>query len=1209
MRNPTLPPGRQTWARPAWSALLLVVLLLLSAPIPASAQAPTSDRCLNFAGNGQHVFVPHGPELNSFPFTVAFWLKTTQTNDFVGLTTKYLTGSGNGWDVHLNRGYIRTYYFRSWSDRLWTGDNFFDRPNGGFVADGRWHHIAYVVDDQAGTLYVDGQVRDRLPWTGSPGAPSHPMELILGGTRVDKTTDIDGHFVGQLDDIWIWDAPLDAASVARVMSGQPLPVVPVLHFDCNQESGTVLTNRAYTGARFNGALRGAAPPHFERVVEDERPAIPLLFNGGFESGLLNPWTASPAGQIVKGAGIAGAQGDAFHATAPSPTNGFLRQRLQIKEAGREWRLRFAYAVETTNAPAGSIPLSVGGQPLEPVQLPGGVRNPYRWGQAGWAYAERTVVLPSGPADLEVIIPPELSGHLQLDDFQLLPASEQRTARIGFAQESFHIREEDAFAQSVRLVREGGNLGDALYATLELRPGSASVEGPAPDVRGNGYPVPNRFPIRFAPGQSELDVRMFAPEDRIEEGTETITLNIVQAENAGVTRAEAIVSIEDEPLVASVEHPAVLPEGGNGLITLRLERGAPISARLRAAPSGTATAGSDFVPFEQTLALGTNAVTLPISILQDLDAEGRESIRFEMQVLDRATTVVLVSKGSDAEPVIWIEDDERSQLVQRIQAPPAAARSGWAWDQQEVTARIGQDGPDVIRFPLDDGSLLFLGADGQPMATLGNGTGRLTPGRNGIPEQVLRMFPDGDFIGRTETADGGWLQRHRPDGSPVASFSPIPLWDGKFHISRSGQIWAIDFMDPEGSPRWQLHDRDGRPIAGAARPTDAYTIVGVDASGRTYFSATLQWWADPSTPLPTPLLLRTFPDGQLDRTYSPALPLAASTTFWQAGPLSSSGLLAAVLGTYDEQKGDESITILEISPDGSSVQTIANRPRNSFSNLYRSPSGELIEKSVSCWGGWFCLTWFTSAKDGSLFPERPALLPFNASESTGTIWAPTVRSGFEPQRDHPSHALLAITPPWYRELRPSPVPEVGFSDTGLFLRESALSVPLLRAGSPRDPATVRGRILPRFGNSWNETNAIPFEATFASGVGDTAIDLSFLARDGVQPLREFLVRLDSGSGIDISPFHTCRIRILDDARLPDAGQLRLVTGTGTDEPDTAFLVGRWRSGPRLEQAASFRPPAWTTPDDPAAARLLELDSPDAWILPVPTTEASGWYRIP
>lgn len=1206
-------PVRPPTAQAGFALWLLLVALLSAAPLPVQAQGTGSDRCLNFAGNGQHVFVPHGPELNSFPFTVAFWLKTTQTDPFVGLTTKYLTGSGNGWDVHLNNGYIRTYYFKSWSDRLWTGDTFLDRPNGGFVADGRWHHIAYSVDTQAGTLYVDGQVRDRLSWAGSPGAPTHPMELILGGTRVDKTTDIDGHFVGQLDEIAIWGSALDADSVARVMAGRPIPVVPVLRFDCDGPTGTVLTNRAYTGARFNGALRGIVPPQFVAVAPDERPALPLLFNGGFESGSLSPWIAWPSGQVVNRIFSGAAQGSAFLLTTGVSIDGYLRQRFHVEDAGREWRLRFAYAVGTTNAPAGSLHLSVGGQPLEPVQLPGGARNPYRWGYAGWAYAERTFVLPSGPADLEVIIPPELSGHLQLDDFQIVPASEQRTARIGFAQESFRLREEGAFAQSIRLIREGGNLEDALYATLELRTGSASVEGTSPDVRGNGSPLPNRFPIRFAPGQPELDVWLFAPEDRTEEGTETITLNIVQAENAGVTRAEATVFIEDEPLVASIEHPAVLPEGASGVITLRLERGAPVSVRLRAAPSGTATAGSDFVPFEQTLSLGTNAVSVPISILQDPDAEGRESIRFEMQVLDRATTLAIVSRESDEEPVLWIEDDERTQLVQRIQISPGAVNGWWSWDQASATAdSIHQDGQEILRIPLEDGSLLFLDADAQPLTTLGNGTGRLTPGSNGIPQQVLRMFPDGHFIGRTENESVAWIRRYLPDGSPDPGFSPILHLEGGISISRSGEIWILDFAGPD-SPKWALHDRNGRRVPGSAQPPLDYGIVGIDASGRTYFSATPQGWEVPSNPPSGRLVMRTLPDGTVDPSYDPHPPLPASATFIEVGPLSPSGLLAVVVGTYDGATGDQSITILEISPDGDSIKTVANRPKGAFQRLLRSPSGELVGESRTCWpGGWFgggCWTYYESIVTDSTLDGRPALLPSRASERSGPLWATSMRPGVDPQRDRPPHALLTLTPPWYRELRPSPVPEAGFSDTGLFLRESALAIPVLRAGSPRDPATVRGRVLPRSRGSWNETNAIPFEATFAAGASDAAIDLSFLARDGVQPLREFLVRLDSGSGIDISPFHTCRIRIVDDAQLPAAGQLRLVTGTGRDEPDTAFLIGRWQTGPSLLQASSLRPQAWGDPGGEAASQLLQIDDADVWVLPVPTTGSSGWFRIP
>lgn len=196
---------------PVLPSLLLLILGLLPLMRPVVAQSTNVSRSLTFEGNGQYVTVPHGPELNAYPFTVAFWLRTTQATGIIGLTTKFLPGDGNGWDVILNQGFIRTRFFHSWGNSLWTGDGMEGRPNGGFVADGRWHHIAYTVNVSGGTLYVDGEIRDQLVWSGKPGAPTNPMDLILGGTCADRTATVDGNFVGNLDDVGIWSRALDSA--------------------------------------------------------------------------------------------------------------------------------------------------------------------------------------------------------------------------------------------------------------------------------------------------------------------------------------------------------------------------------------------------------------------------------------------------------------------------------------------------------------------------------------------------------------------------------------------------------------------------------------------------------------------------------------------------------------------------------------------------------------------------------------------------------------------------------------------------------------------------------------------------------------------------------------------------------------------------------------------------------------------------------------
>ena len=87
--------------------------------------------------------------------------------------------------------------------------------------------------------------------------------------------------------------------------------------------------------------------------------------------------------------------------------------------------------------------------------------------------------------------PALASRLILDDFDLRPVSEAIVTKVGFAQESVSLQESYELGY-VELVREG-DLSRSTYVTVELRTGTATVNGPAV-----------RSPV-FAPAISHVDV--------------------------------------------------------------------------------------------------------------------------------------------------------------------------------------------------------------------------------------------------------------------------------------------------------------------------------------------------------------------------------------------------------------------------------------------------------------------------------------------------------------------------------------------------------------------------------------------------------------------------------------------------------------------------------------------------------------------------------
>jgi hypothetical protein len=159
-----------------------------------------TNNAMQFGGIDGSVTIAHQTPLNAYPLTVSTWIKTTQ-NDAVqrGIITKYDVGSVNGYQMLLFNGHLRAWYFRSGvGNAIWDGG---DGLDGGFVADGQWHHAAFVVDASGGKIFVDGMLKTNLAWTGTAGAPTTtaPLRFARYG---------DSYFAGFLDEVRLWNRAL-----------------------------------------------------------------------------------------------------------------------------------------------------------------------------------------------------------------------------------------------------------------------------------------------------------------------------------------------------------------------------------------------------------------------------------------------------------------------------------------------------------------------------------------------------------------------------------------------------------------------------------------------------------------------------------------------------------------------------------------------------------------------------------------------------------------------------------------------------------------------------------------------------------------------------------------------------------------------------------------------------------------------------------------
>lgn len=192
---------------------------------------------LRYDGTNSFVQLSSSAAFNSFPLTVTAWVRTLeQDGQLRGVASKYVESSLNGWSVFVTSGHLRAWYFANPSSYIWDGGLGLD---GGFLADGAWHHVALVVDASGGRLVVDGVQKDYRAWTGTAGASSSADPLLIG-----RYWQYAPKFHGDIDEVSVWNQALDILTLNHIkhrrLSGLEAGLIALWHFD--EGSGTSTTD-------------------------------------------------------------------------------------------------------------------------------------------------------------------------------------------------------------------------------------------------------------------------------------------------------------------------------------------------------------------------------------------------------------------------------------------------------------------------------------------------------------------------------------------------------------------------------------------------------------------------------------------------------------------------------------------------------------------------------------------------------------------------------------------------------------------------------------------------------------------------------------------------------------------------------------------------------------------------------------------------------
>jgi hypothetical protein len=154
--------------------------------------------------------------------------------------------------LFLRDGHVRAWYFVSNTRFVWEGSNGLD---GGAVADGLWHHIAFTVDANGGRLYVDGVLRASRPWNGASGATTTTQEMRLGNYP-GGILSFNGAF--SLDEITVWRAALNQTQIVSnlftSLTGNEANLLAL--YRCEEGGGTNVADGASLDGNNNGTWVG-----------------------------------------------------------------------------------------------------------------------------------------------------------------------------------------------------------------------------------------------------------------------------------------------------------------------------------------------------------------------------------------------------------------------------------------------------------------------------------------------------------------------------------------------------------------------------------------------------------------------------------------------------------------------------------------------------------------------------------------------------------------------------------------------------------------------------------------------------------------------------------------------------------------------------------------------------------------------------------------
>ena len=181
-----------------------------------------SNSAYDFDGISNYIEIPNFSQLNSYPMTVSFWLKSNTVNSGAKILNKVCCSSWNGWDIEAGNfdGNITApnsnFHFEYYSSvcqgiyQSYCSPTPYPIFN---VFDNTWRQCVFVVDDSGAKVYWDGVLMFEQNWDGPAIAGNNELPLNIGRYIYGSN-----FFKGIIDDIGIWNRALTQQEITNLFN-------------------------------------------------------------------------------------------------------------------------------------------------------------------------------------------------------------------------------------------------------------------------------------------------------------------------------------------------------------------------------------------------------------------------------------------------------------------------------------------------------------------------------------------------------------------------------------------------------------------------------------------------------------------------------------------------------------------------------------------------------------------------------------------------------------------------------------------------------------------------------------------------------------------------------------------------------------------------------------------------------------------------------